>query len=324
LSRRLRPASAISRSPSATLWDVWGEAGQTRAEVHDRKLTGDSLAKFKQNAGELVAIAPRTRHLLVLTRRGLYRVLMLSRQPKALAFQDWLETEVLPSIEKIGRYTAPGAPVSTTGPTFDPNSAPRRPKQTALAGGPLPVPGPMPNEEKLVVQAKRAGLAAYEALDPAVRRRGLIASCLRILGRAQALWLAERLAKRYGVKPPEFVYGGREEVEHSATFEARAQVWWLVERAPNDSLLEVAQLVDEARRVQDSSGHDALMACVIAGLRMLPDAHLQVLSFALDDLNGRQDAMRAALGLLHRLVKRGPGVVVQAEEWCDRLWQLER
>lgn len=69
---------------------------------HVRKLTGADLDVFAvPGSGTTNSM---TRNLLVLTERGLYRVLILSRKPAAIAFQDWLECVVLPSIARTGGY----------------------------------------------------------------------------------------------------------------------------------------------------------------------------------------------------------------------------
>lgn len=51
-----------------------------------------------------------------LTEPGLYRALMRSRAPKAEAFQEWLATDVLPTLRRTGQYSAPdrGGVVSET------------------------------------------------------------------------------------------------------------------------------------------------------------------------------------------------------------------
>lgn len=69
------------------------------------RLTGDELAAFK-------AIMPlgdesspsRAPSLLLLTEAGMNLVLILSRQPKAAAIQDWLAEEVMPQLSRDGRY----------------------------------------------------------------------------------------------------------------------------------------------------------------------------------------------------------------------------
>ena len=83
----------------------WQAAGLMKEDgSHVRKLTGQDLTLFAVAGSETAN--SMVRHLLVLTERGLYRVLMLSRKPAALAFQDWLETQVLPSIARHGSYNA--------------------------------------------------------------------------------------------------------------------------------------------------------------------------------------------------------------------------
>lgn len=44
--------------------------------------------------------------MMLLTERGLLRVLTLSKAEKALAFQDFIVDEILPSIMKTGSFNA--------------------------------------------------------------------------------------------------------------------------------------------------------------------------------------------------------------------------
>lgn len=96
----------------------WENGGHIRPDTHYRKLTGERLAAFKAEVSNqyanCVLVGDRASHLLVLTERGLYRVLQLASTPVAIAFQDWLEEEVLPSINATGGYQA--APAITALP----------------------------------------------------------------------------------------------------------------------------------------------------------------------------------------------------------------
>jgi prophage antirepressor-like protein len=46
------------------------------------------------------------RRTIVLSEAGLYRLIMRSNLPTAIAFQDWIAEQVLPSIRKTGSYNA--------------------------------------------------------------------------------------------------------------------------------------------------------------------------------------------------------------------------
>lgn len=50
----------------------------------------------------------RTQKTNCLTESGLYRLIFISRKPKALAFQRWVTKEVLPSIRRTGSYSHGG------------------------------------------------------------------------------------------------------------------------------------------------------------------------------------------------------------------------
>jgi prophage antirepressor-like protein len=52
-----------------------------------------------------------TQQMTVLTEAGVYRLVMRSNLPAAVAFQDWLAETVLPAIRRTGSYTVPSAPV---------------------------------------------------------------------------------------------------------------------------------------------------------------------------------------------------------------------
>ncbi|HYF57029.1 MAG TPA: hypothetical protein VEA41_22450 [Salinarimonas sp.] len=101
----------------------WGEKGLVREGVHFDMFTNGKLAAFKAVSGDWFTksepVGPRAPNLLVITERGLYRLLtLIADKAIAIAFQDWLETEVLPAINRTGRYdvreAAAPAPVSTS------------------------------------------------------------------------------------------------------------------------------------------------------------------------------------------------------------------
>lgn len=67
-------------------------SGDLRAGVHHEVVSGASLRPLKA-AG---VVGPRARAVTLLTERGLYRLLLLSKMPKALEFQDWVEGTLIP------------------------------------------------------------------------------------------------------------------------------------------------------------------------------------------------------------------------------------
>lgn len=88
----------------------WVEQGLVVDGVHFMKLAGQRLAAFKKVIHfSNCEVDPKAAHLLTVTKRGLYRLLtIIPDKAIAVAFQDWLETEVLPAIEKTGSYSVPG------------------------------------------------------------------------------------------------------------------------------------------------------------------------------------------------------------------------
>lgn len=85
----------------------WGAAGLIRPEhvrlIDRSEVSSDLLTRQTSvlNSGTDPDLDLTGRSdLLCLTERGVYRVLMLSRQPKAMAFQDWLETDLLPALAR--------------------------------------------------------------------------------------------------------------------------------------------------------------------------------------------------------------------------------
>lgn len=95
-------------------------------ERHFIRLEGERLASLKNYIRNPDVVAPQTRHLILLTEAGLYRVLMLAGGPVACHFRDWLDSEVLPSLRRTGTYALPGASSAPPpAPLPDPSSLPK-------------------------------------------------------------------------------------------------------------------------------------------------------------------------------------------------------
>lgn len=60
----------------------------------------------------------RIQHVTIVNESGMYRVVLRSDKPEALAFQAWITDEVLPSVRKTGSYSLPG--VTSTPSAEDP------------------------------------------------------------------------------------------------------------------------------------------------------------------------------------------------------------
>lgn len=56
----------------------------------------------------------RIQHVTIVNESGMYRVVLRSDKPEALALQAWITDEVLPSIREKGSYSLPGATPATT------------------------------------------------------------------------------------------------------------------------------------------------------------------------------------------------------------------
>ena len=106
---------------------------------------------------EPVIANPKTRSVVLLTERGLYRVLMLAGGSKAVAFQDWPDGEVLPSLRATGRYELPGGQPALSDPTEEPDD----------------VLHPMDEAQLLIVRCREMRLLARQLGQQGDHRRGI-------------------------------------------------------------------------------------------------------------------------------------------------------
>jgi len=53
-------------------------------------------------------VVGRSQRMLAVNEFGLYRLILLSRKKEAVAIQDWLIDDVLPTLRRTGRYIMPG------------------------------------------------------------------------------------------------------------------------------------------------------------------------------------------------------------------------
>lgn len=60
----------------------------------------------QHKGGQIVPTPGGNQELTVISEGGLYRLVLRSRKPEAVAFCDWVTDEVLPSIRKTGSYNA--------------------------------------------------------------------------------------------------------------------------------------------------------------------------------------------------------------------------
>jgi prophage antirepressor-like protein len=75
---------------------------------HYKILKGKSLKEFKMLAAltNPGLVSPNAPMLVLLTLPGINRTLLLTNKPIGLKLRDWLDTEVLPEIQKFGKYVA--------------------------------------------------------------------------------------------------------------------------------------------------------------------------------------------------------------------------
>jgi hypothetical protein len=86
----------------------------------------DALSSIPDRMRNTVALSDGKRgnpNRVIVSTPGVYRLVMRSTLPAAERFQDWLAEEVLPAIQKTGRYEAAPTPA---------------PKEITAAAGPLP------------------------------------------------------------------------------------------------------------------------------------------------------------------------------------------
>lgn len=86
--------------------------GKEVAEILGYSNTRDALAKHVDNEDKAtVAIhdGSQNRNQTVINESGLYSLILSSKLPKAKEFKHWVTSDVIPSIRKTGRYTAPNA-----------------------------------------------------------------------------------------------------------------------------------------------------------------------------------------------------------------------
>lgn len=124
---------------------------QIQPGLHVQKLQNGRLESFKEVIGihfRSAEVDPKTSHLLVLTKKGLRRVLTLSNKPLARRFQEWLD-EVLDQIEIDGRYdparqveagqlVGSPAPAVEAPPPTPPRTLARPPRRPRHEGPPTP------------------------------------------------------------------------------------------------------------------------------------------------------------------------------------------
>ncbi|HHW4671218.1 MAG TPA: BRO-N domain-containing protein [Xylella fastidiosa subsp. multiplex] len=65
-----------------------------------------------QKGTHIVSTIKGNQELTIVSEGGLYRLVLRSRKPEAVAFSDWVTDEVMPSIRKTGGYSTTGTVVN--------------------------------------------------------------------------------------------------------------------------------------------------------------------------------------------------------------------
>lgn len=68
---------------------------------------GTRILGTHQKGTQIVPTPGGDQRLTIINESGLYRLVLRSRKPEAVAFSDWVTGEVLPSIRKTGAYAVP-------------------------------------------------------------------------------------------------------------------------------------------------------------------------------------------------------------------------
>lgn len=90
-------------------WFVAKDAGEILGLTDVRKSAEGFPTHWKDRSQ--IPTPGGLQEMLVINESGLYRLVMRSDKPEAVAFQDWIAGEVLPSIRKTGSYVAPNGSV---------------------------------------------------------------------------------------------------------------------------------------------------------------------------------------------------------------------
>ena len=103
----------INGEPYFVLADICKALNLTNTTEVAKTLNDSTLSTIE------VAINNRQVKVNAVTESGLYKVIFQSRKEEALQFQDWVTSEVLPSIRKNGMYaTAPTIEKMINNPDF--------------------------------------------------------------------------------------------------------------------------------------------------------------------------------------------------------------
>ena len=93
-------------------WFVGKDVAEILGYSNTKKALADHVDPEDKVQGDGVTIRDpmgREQHTTVINESGLYSLILSSKLPKAKEFKHWVTSEVIPSIRKTGKYTAPNA-----------------------------------------------------------------------------------------------------------------------------------------------------------------------------------------------------------------------
>lgn len=93
-------------------WFVGKDVAEILGYSNTKKALADHVDPEDKMQGDGVTIRDpmgREQHPTVINESGLYSLILSSKLPKAKEFKHWVTSDVIPSIRKTGRYTAPNA-----------------------------------------------------------------------------------------------------------------------------------------------------------------------------------------------------------------------
>lgn len=90
-------------------WFVLADLCRVLGIIRSPSAVSERLEDEARRAYPIVDSLRRTQQTTIVNESGMYRVVLRSDKPEALAFQSWLTDEVLPSIRRHGTYATPEA-----------------------------------------------------------------------------------------------------------------------------------------------------------------------------------------------------------------------
>jgi len=106
------PATGVTMFVGQEIAELFGHTNLTQgikaARLSDSEYKVVDLRgfkEFKEQLTNLKLVGQRASYITMLTESGMWKMVLSSKLQKAQAFQDWVASEVLPSIRKTGGYS---------------------------------------------------------------------------------------------------------------------------------------------------------------------------------------------------------------------------